>query len=254
MEPNETALATSAEAPADLTVQDLRQRTDEHGTKFEPVSAGLHVARFVDCVDVGPSDFQGKITHRLIFVLQVAELDPENNKPKLLLYWCNTSLFGGGPGLNISNHLKMLRGVTGMPGLTAEHLERTGYSTGKLIADGGRLARVFVTEKIGGGGKVKTEISSWSKAEQGDDAPPLSGYVRPDWVRKMAADARSDGSRQAEREQVAAALSAPLPQPAPTPPAGAPVPSAPAAAPTPVPVQQPATPEAQPAAEIDPPF
>ena len=198
---------TRPPAPLDVGVEQLAKWSPQGGGKYEPLSEGQHVLRFVDVVDCGEQEFQGKVTHRIAFVLLSNEIQ-ETGEQRLLTHYVSTSLFGGGVGVNPSKHLVMLRGVTGMPGLTADQLK--GYRTGALV---GRLTRATVVHKMSAAGRRRAEAIAFQPAQEGDQAPPLDSYERPDFVRRM--DVRDLGGQAAGGSGAAQVdLSALAPQPA----------------------------------------
>ena len=185
------AMTTGDRKPFSISMREML--AESGGKKFKPYPEGTHVLRVVDVIDRGWQEFKGKSTHQMSFVFIGRERIQEGSdkgKPLPVTFYCTTSLFGGGEGLNTSKHMKMLRGLTGYPRLTEDNLAAWDYNPEKLV---GKVTRAVIVHKEGASGRVRADIVSFSKAapEDGDKAFPLKAYTRPDWIHKTSVEGKA---------------------------------------------------------------
>ena len=223
-------IATTPRHAADVSLEDLQAMQPDRGDRaqYEPAPEGWQPARFVDVIDAGESQFnedsEPRRQFRFILAVPTRMVDGEGNDlgPRLVSHWVGTSLWPGGEGTSISNHLKMLREVFDRPNLLEEDL-RGKYTLGKMI---GRPTAINVIHQKGAKGFTRGKVVKFRRATAEDDqaAPGLDQYTRPEWLAKAEAKATSAMRKRADNSDVFAPA-APAPAPAPTPaPAPAPEP------------------------------
>ena len=190
-----TAVTRTRRGPASLSPS---QMGGSSGKRFAPHPDGKHVARCVDVLDLGEEEFKGKTRHRLSFVFATDQQD-EEGEPKLIQHYVTTSLFGGDPsqGISPSGHMKMLREILGMPGLTQDQLRRKNddgeesYNTAKMV---GRVCTINVIHRTSASGRDYANIAKFGPAAPEDADKPLAldDYYRPDFLHKRTVEAQTE--------------------------------------------------------------